>query len=295
MGMDVYIKKYFWLIAPLVIVICAALAATAVGHMVEAVALTDSDKPARRPVVRAAPPPTPAADKPDAAKRPLATRNMFCSECVIEEPVAAEGPVTDDGTPPITSLPLKLVATSVAADEKSSFATVLNTTSNVEGAYGVGQEIPGAGPVVRVFGKFVDFENKSAKRVERISLLGMAEAPKPPPVAAEAPPDEEGKPKDDLLAAIDAGAEDVGLDGDVWEIVTGPTELQAVREALEGAGVEIESAELVQRPTTRTPVDEDRVRTLMRLIEALEAHDDVQAVHANFDVDAEVLERVAAA
>ena len=64
---------------------------------------------------------------------------------------------------------------------------------------------------------------------------------------------------------------------------------------LAAEGVEIESAELVQRPTTRTPVDEDRVGTLMRLIEALEEHDDVQAVHANFDVDADVLERVAAA
>jgi YebC/PmpR family DNA-binding regulatory protein len=101
--------------------------------------------------------------------------------------------------------------------------------------------------------------------------------------------------EDDLLAAIDAGAEDVALDGDLWEVVTGPTDVQAVREALAAQGVEIDSAELVQRPTTRTPVDEDRVRTLMNLIEALEEHDDVQAVHANFDVDADVLERVAAA
>jgi YebC/PmpR family DNA-binding regulatory protein len=101
--------------------------------------------------------------------------------------------------------------------------------------------------------------------------------------------------EDDLLPAIDAGAEDVVLDGDIWEIVTGPAELQAVRDALAAAGVEIQSAELVQRPTTRTPVDEDRVRTLMNLIEALEDNDDVQGVHANFDVDAEVLERVAAA
>src|ERR687894_837654 len=101
--------------------------------------------------------------------------------------------------------------------------------------------------------------------------------------------------EDELLAAIDAGAEDVAIDGDVWEIVTGPAEVNAVREALAAEGVEIESAELVQRPTTRTPVDENRVGALMRLIEALEEHDDVQAVHANFDVDADVLERVAAA
>jgi len=101
--------------------------------------------------------------------------------------------------------------------------------------------------------------------------------------------------EDDLLVAIDAGAEDVALDGDIWEIVTDPAELTAVRKALEDAGVQIESAELVQRPTTRTPVEEDRVGTLMRLIDALEENDDVQGVHANFDVDAEVLERVAAA
>jgi YebC/PmpR family DNA-binding regulatory protein len=101
--------------------------------------------------------------------------------------------------------------------------------------------------------------------------------------------------EDDLLIAIDAGAEDVSLDGDVWEIVTAPTELAAVREALEQSGVEIDSAELAMRPTTRTPVDEAQIGSLMRLLEALEDHDDVQGVHANFDVDAEALERAAAA
>ena len=101
--------------------------------------------------------------------------------------------------------------------------------------------------------------------------------------------------EDDLLPAIDAGAEDVALDGDVWEVVTAPTDLHTVREALERAGVELDSAELVMRPTTRTPVDDGDVPRLMRLIETLEDHDDVQAVHANFDIDADVLERVAAA
>jgi YebC/PmpR family DNA-binding regulatory protein len=101
--------------------------------------------------------------------------------------------------------------------------------------------------------------------------------------------------EDELLAAIDAGAEDVALDGDVWEIVTAPADVAAVRDALAAEGVEIDSAELVQRPTTRTPVEEERVRTLVNLIEALEDDDDVQGVHANFDVDADVLERVAAA
>src|SRR3954462_9463623 len=95
--------------------------------------------------------------------------------------------------------------------------------------------------------------------------------------------------EDELMPAIDAGAEDLSLDDDVWEIVTGPTDLSAVREALEGEGVELQSAELVMRPTTTTPVEEGQVGSLLRLIDELEENDDVQGVHANFDVDAEVL------
>ena len=99
--------------------------------------------------------------------------------------------------------------------------------------------------------------------------------------------------EDDLLPAIEAGAEEVMLDGDIFEIVSGTGELTAVREALEQAGVDLESAELAMRPSTRTPVEEGDAKSLMRLIDTLEEHDDVAAVHANFDIDAEILERVA--
>src|SRR2546423_705599 len=101
--------------------------------------------------------------------------------------------------------------------------------------------------------------------------------------------------EDDLMVAIDAGAEDVAIDENVYEVVTAPADLQSAREALEAAGIAIESAELTMRPTSRVEVDEGQVRSLMRLLEELEEHDDVNAVHANFDVDASVLERVAAA
>ena len=101
--------------------------------------------------------------------------------------------------------------------------------------------------------------------------------------------------EDDLMVAIDAGAEDVEIDENVYEVVTAPADLQSAREALEAAGIAIESAELTMRPTSRVEVDEGQVRSLMRLLEELEEHDDVNAVHANFDVDASVLERVAAA
>ena len=211
MGMDVYIKKYFWVTTLVVIIICSALAATAVGHVIEATALTDSDKPVKRAPVR--PPPSAAApdkSKPSKTGLAIAERNMFCSECQVEAPVTDTGPVPSDGSPPITALPLRLVATNVASDGKRSFATVQNTQSNVTGLYRPGDEIPAAGPVVQVLGKFVDFENKGTHRVERISLLG-GEVPAPPPttVAAAEPPPDDGKPKDDLLAAVDAGVKKI--------------------------------------------------------------------------------------
>ncbi len=102
--------------------------------------------------------------------------------------------------------------------------------------------------------------------------------------------------EDDLLLALDAGAEDVSEDEGVFEIVTALSDFTAVRRALEEAGVELESAELTYRPSTLVPVEhEGQVVKLMKLIDALEDNDDVGAVHANFDAPADVLERAAAA
>ena len=105
--------------------------------------------------------------------------------------------------------------------------------------------------------------------------------------------DAERYSEDDLMPAIEAGAEDVAFEDGVFEILTRPTDLQTVRAALVDAGVEIASAEVAWLPRTRVPVDEDVAGRLLRLIDTLEDNDDVDAVHANFDVDADVLERVA--
>ncbi len=99
--------------------------------------------------------------------------------------------------------------------------------------------------------------------------------------------------EDDLIPAIDAGAQDISLDEDVFEVIAEPGDLGPVRDALQRAGIEIESADVAQRPKSRVPVGEADAAKLMRLIDALEESDDVAAVHANFDVDAEVLERIA--
>ncbi|HTN24126.1 MAG TPA: YebC/PmpR family DNA-binding transcriptional regulator [Solirubrobacteraceae bacterium] len=105
--------------------------------------------------------------------------------------------------------------------------------------------------------------------------------------------DAEAYGEDDLMAAIEAGAEDIAEDEGVFEITTEPATLTAVRTALEAAGVEIQSSDIAWLPKARVPIDEDDAGKIMRLIEALEDYDDVDAVHANFDVDADVLERIA--
>src|SRR3954465_443863 len=99
--------------------------------------------------------------------------------------------------------------------------------------------------------------------------------------------------EDDLMVAIDAGAEDIAMDDDVFEILCEPTDLTAVRAALDEAGIGVETAEVTQQPKSRVPLDEAGATKLLKLIEALEDQDDVDTVHANFDVDADVLERVA--
>ena len=99
--------------------------------------------------------------------------------------------------------------------------------------------------------------------------------------------------EDDLMPAIDAGAEDIARDDDVFEVITEPSDLAAVREALREAGVEYERADMTQRPKSRVPLDDADAAKLLKLIDALEESDDVGAVHANFDVDASVLERIA--
>jgi YebC/PmpR family DNA-binding regulatory protein len=99
--------------------------------------------------------------------------------------------------------------------------------------------------------------------------------------------------EEELLVAIDAGATEIDSDDDCYEILTAPADLATVRSALEEGGISFESAELVQRPTVRVELDAGEAASLMRLIDALEENDDVGEVHANFDIDAEVMERIA--
>jgi YebC/PmpR family DNA-binding regulatory protein len=96
------------------------------------------------------------------------------------------------------------------------------------------------------------------------------------------------------LAAAEGGADDVSRDGSSFQVVADPENLTAVREAIEGAGFSVESAELTMVPKTTVEVaDEASAKKILRLMDALEESDDVQDVYSNFDIPERVLEAVA--
>jgi YebC/PmpR family DNA-binding regulatory protein len=99
-----------------------------------------------------------------------------------------------------------------------------------------------------------------------------------------------GLTEDDvLMAVLEAGAEEVNDLGEEFEVVSEPTDLVAVRTALQGAGIEYDLAEAEFVPSTQVPLDVEGARKILRLIDALEDSDDVQNVYANFDVSDEVM------
>jgi YebC/PmpR family DNA-binding regulatory protein len=105
----------------------------------------------------------------------------------------------------------------------------------------------------------------------------------------------DGVDEDDLvLAAADAGADDVELDGSVYHLSSAPELLSAVRKAVEAAGFTVESAELSMVPKATVAIsDESTAKQVIRLVEGLEESDDVQDVYANFDIPEALLEAVA--
>lgn len=92
-----------------------------------------------------------------------------------------------------------------------------------------------------------------------------------------------------MLAALEGGADDVTTSDEGWEIVCPPGSVQAVRSALEDAGVGVEQAEVTQLPSVSVAVDEAGASKVLRLVDALEDLDDVQSVYGNFDIPDDVL------
>ena len=98
-----------------------------------------------------------------------------------------------------------------------------------------------------------------------------------------------------MLVALDAGAEDIVDEGEMWRVTTPPSDLPQVREALDEAGIAVESADLAMLPTSTVEVaDVAQVKGLMKLMDLLDDLDDVQDVHGNMDVSDELMDEASA-
>jgi len=96
------------------------------------------------------------------------------------------------------------------------------------------------------------------------------------------------------MAALEAGALDMKASDEVFEVLSEPADLHAVKDAVEAAGFSIDEVEITQIPKTAVEVGRSEAPQVLRLMEALEDLDDVQNVYANFDIPAEVLEEIQA-
>ncbi|MDH3704443.1 MAG: YebC/PmpR family DNA-binding transcriptional regulator [Acidimicrobiia bacterium] len=97
-----------------------------------------------------------------------------------------------------------------------------------------------------------------------------------------------------MMAALDAGAEDLVDEGDTWRLTSDPSDLNAVREALEAAGIAFESADLTMIPSQTIALDTPAAaKAVLSLIDVLDDHDDVQDVFANFDIPDSILQEAA--
>src|SRR5688500_1968839 len=96
--------------------------------------------------------------------------------------------------------------------------------------------------------------------------------------------------EDLLLVALDAGAADIVDEGDTWRVTSPPTALPSLRESLEGASIPFDSADITMLPSTTNPLpDAESAKKVLRLLDALDDHDDVQNGYANFDIPDEIL------
>jgi general secretion pathway protein C len=193
------IKRYFWVLGALTVVLCAVFAAKATSHIVEAKYLGDPEHAIKiTPIAQATTTPVAARSK-DGGQ--FSGRNMFCSDCTP----AVDNKVSDPSQVAITSLPLALLATNIGNKPEESYATIVNSENQMQGAYAVGDQMPakGSGKIKSIHFKYLDFENNG--RTERLVLLGAAPPVTAPVPVAEAPQLATGEGGDEMQSSIDSG------------------------------------------------------------------------------------------
>jgi len=182
--MQTMIKRHFWGRNAIVVLVCAVFAAKAAAHIVEAKYLGDPEHaPVDTPVAPRVD--TPVVAQPTKDGDQLVSRNMFCADCTP----AVDTRASDPSQIMVTMLPIALLATSIGQRPEDSQATIINSENQQQGAYAVGDQVPGAtgsGKLTSIHARYIDFENNG--HTERLSLSGAATTTTAPPTVAAARP-----------------------------------------------------------------------------------------------------------
>ena len=193
------IKRHFWVLGAVTVVVCAVFAAKATSHIIEAKYLADPEHaPKIAPVMAQTQAPVAAVRSKDGGQ--FQGRNMFCSDCTPA--VATQS--SDPSQVALTALPLALLATNIGPRPEDSYATIINSENQRQGAYSVGDQVPGAtGKIKDIHFKYIDFENNG--HIERLVLLGATPPAAPAVAVAETPPALPAADGDEIQGAIDSG------------------------------------------------------------------------------------------
>lgn len=192
------IKRHFWVLGAVTVMVCALFAAKATNHIVEAKFLGDPEHaPKITPIASQITTPVAAVRSKDGGQ--FQGRNMFCSDCTP----AVSTQSADPSQIALTTLPLALLATNIGPRPEDSYATIINSENQRQGAFSVGDPVPGAsGKIKEIHFKYIDFENNG--HTERLVLLG-ATPPATPVAVAETPPTLPTNDGDEMQAAVDSG------------------------------------------------------------------------------------------
>ena len=212
------------------------------------------------------------------------------------EIAAREGGGNPDFNPTLATAIFKAKAASMPNDNIER--AVKRGTGEVEGAHyeEVWYEGYGPGGVALYVQILTDNRNRAASDVRSTFTRSGGNLGEPGSVgylfSQKGLIEVRGDENDVMLVALDSGAEDIRESGDGWfDVITSPGELQQVRSALDDAGLDVETADVTQLPSSTVPVGEGEARKLLRLIDALDDLDDVQAVFSNYDIDDDVMEK----
>ncbi len=168
MPFNINTQQSWLVIIGVVVCLCAIFLGKIVIHVVSPTLFSDHIKPNKVLVRKTNSTSVNDVNVKDSTS--LVTKNMFCASCVYKPSAIVNYSSDGEITIPITSLPLRLVATNIATNAKLSFATIVNTEDKTKGGYLVSDLIPQAGKIKTIHSRYVDFINESSGLVERIVL-----------------------------------------------------------------------------------------------------------------------------